>query len=157
METTPLVIMTYISLAALPVLMLLTVTLYAGKATFSRFLPKEGSTGIFLDRLREVGPREGWAGYAILIAVCLWLTIMAVLVLGTVNEGEPEGNLALNGSDMVRIEMDDGGYGYVSKEEMDEASFQLIQSRKVPGEIVIDAYSESGEIIGEYTIRVVAG
>lgn len=157
METTPLVIMTYISLAALPVLMLLTIALYTGKTAFSRFLPKEGPAGIFLDRLRELGPREGWAGYVMLITVCLWLAIMAVLVLNTVNKGGLEGDLAINESDMVRIEMDGGGYGYVSKEEMDEASFQLIQSGKVPGEIIIDAYSENGEVIGEYTIRIVAG
>lgn len=151
--------MIYATIACFPLLMLATVVIFFVKKRGASFLESSPGARRAYDRIVAVGPKEGWSGYVILALVLLWLAVMAGLLLLEIDSGDPREKtpaVQIQG-DMQRVEMDDGGYGYISEGEMDDAVNALIQSGQVPGEVQIAAYSEDGEVIGVYTVRVSDG
>ena len=142
--------MAYATAFCFPLLMVATVIIFLARKRGEAFLESNPGARRAYDRIVAAGPKEGWSGYVIGAIVFLWLAVMAALILlsmqGLGSTVEIEG--------MMRVELDGGGYGYVSLEEMDDATLKLVQSGDVPGEAHIPAYSEDGEIVGEYTVVV---
>ena len=154
--------MIYATIACFPLLMLATVVIFFAKKRGSAFLRSNPSARRVYDRIVAAGPKEGWSGYVILAIVLLWLAVMAGLLFVSIESGDPRDRKpsvqgSLEHAEMMYIEMDGGGYGYISESAMNDAIDELIQSGQIPGEVQIPAYSDDGEIIGEYTVRVEAG
>ena len=156
-SSTVLNVMIYATMACFPLLMVATVVVFLAKRRGSAFLQSNPRARRVYDRIVASGPKEGWSGYVIGALVLLWIAVMAALAFFSIQGGDPREQASINRSDMIWVEIDGGGYGYVSTSEIDAAAFDLIQSGQVPGEAQIAAYSDDGEVIGEYTVRVATG
>lgn len=155
-SSTILNVMIYATLACFPLLMLATLVVAFAKKRGVAFLQANSDAKRAYDRIVAAGPKEGWSGYVILALVLLWLALMAGLVLTSVQSGDPNPRSSIDRAEMVRVEMDGGGYGYVPMEKMDDAVSELLQFNRVPDEILIPVCSKDGKVIGEHTVNVKA-
>ena len=72
-----------------PLLMVATIVVVFARKAGSRFLEKNDGVKAAYERIVAAGPKEGWSGYVILALVCVWLAAMAVLVLVSIDAGDP--------------------------------------------------------------------
>lgn len=72
-----------------PLLMIATIAVVFAQKAGSSFLDKHDGAKAAYERIVAAGPKEGWSGYVILALVCIWLAVMVVLMLLSIDAGDP--------------------------------------------------------------------
>ena len=134
-----------------PLLMVATAIIVLMKKPVTAFLDGNERAKAAYDRIVKAGPKEGWSGYVILAAICVWLAAMAWLAFSSIEAGDPERNARLNRSDMVLVEQDEGPYGYVNGEDLRDAVARIESSDDV-AMVAIPLWSDGGIPLGEYVV-----
>lgn len=90
-----------------PLLMVVTVVVYLARKPIAALLDRNERAKAVRGRIIEAGPKEGWSGYVILAAVCIWLAVMAGLILVSIDAGDPKKSSHLGRSDAALVEQGD--------------------------------------------------